>query len=226
MEIIPVIYLYGGKCVSFYKGNKDHMTVYPKSPKNYAAIFTSHGAKTLQIVDKDGENFGIVKEIAKNLPDVKIQLASKIRTMDFLEKVFDSGIYRAVIGVSGNAILKDAIKKYGQDKIFAGIKGKDRIVMTSGNVKEGTEVCEYAKTLAEMGVENLVYHDLWSEGTLIHPNYDELERLVNLTNLNIYMSGGIGDIKHLTLLEKTGAKGALIGKALYEHNFSLDRLFI
>lgn len=202
------------------------MTAYPKSPKNYAEIFASHGAKFLHVVDKDSDNFDVVKEIAENLPNIKIELAAKIRTMDFVKRVFDAGIYRAIIGVSGNAILKDAIKEYGQDRIFAGIKGKDRIVMTSGDIKEGTEVSEYAKTLEEMGVENLVYHDLWSEGTLIHPNYDELERLVNATGLNVYMSGGIGDIKHLTLLEKTGAKGALIGKALYENNFSLERLFI
>lgn len=226
MEIIPVIYIHKGKCVSFYKGNKEYETVYPKSPKNYAEVFASYGAKHIHIVDKDGENWKITEKITREIPEIKIQLSAKIRTIDLAEKAINLGVERIVVGVAGREILKEAVEKFGTDRVFAGIKGKDKKIITSENLPPDMEVLDYAEELKKTGVKNLIYHDVWSEGTMIHPNYDEVEKLLHFTDLNIYASGGIGDVKHLVLLEKLGVKGALIGKALYERVFNLERLFI
>ncbi|MBU1992496.1 MAG: HisA/HisF-related TIM barrel protein [Patescibacteria group bacterium] len=224
MEIIPVIYLRGGKCVSFYKGDREHKTMYSQSPLSYARQFAKDGAKYIQVVDKDGgENWHIVEEMIAKVP-VKIQIAAKVRNIEMVDKCFENGIGRVIIGVSGKATLKEAIEKYGPYKIFAGIKGKDRKIITSAGLPEGMEVTDYAETLRELGVKNVLYHDVFSEGSMIHPNYDEAERLVNFTNLNIYISGGISDEKHIKLLADTGVKGILIGKALYEKTLNLREI--
>ena len=57
-----------------------------------------------------------------------------------------------------------------------------------------------------------------AEGTLIHPNYDEADRLFQVTgkHLQIYVSGGISEAKHLKILNKIGVAGAIIGKAFHE----------
>ena len=224
MEIIPVIYISKGKSVSFYKGDLGYVTNYSQSPLSYAKLFHQYGAKYLQIVDKDGGNSKKIQEIIEKVP-IKLQLAAKLRSLEEIEKMLSLGVARVIVGVAGRSILKEAILRFGPDRIFAGIKGKGDNIITSGEIDEKINTTDYAESLKELGVQNLLYHDLWSEGTMIHPNFDAIEKLIYFTGLNVYSSGGTHDEADLVLLKKTGAKGALIGKALYERNFNLASLW-
>ena len=97
--------------------------------------------------------------------------------------------------------------------------------MGYGKTSDGEliDVVDFAEKLIPLGVKEIVYKDERSEGTLIHPNYDEMDRLFLITgnDLKIYASGGISEIKHLLLLKKIGASGAIIGKAFYEKKLSI-----
>ena len=58
---------------------------------------------------------------------------------------------------------------------------------------------------------------------MIHPNYDEADRLFQVTGktLKIYVSGGISEPLHLTTLNRIGIAGAIIGKAFYEKQLTM-----
>jgi phosphoribosylformimino-5-aminoimidazole carboxamide ribotide isomerase len=224
MENIPVIYINKGKSASFYKGDPKHITNYSQSPLSYAKLFHQHGAKYLQIVDKDGGNAKKIREIIEKVP-IKIQIAARLRSMELIEEMLNSGVDRVIVGVAGRGVLKEAITRFGPDRIFAGMKGKNETIVTGGEIGSEVHIADYAGELKELGVQNILYHDIWSEGTMIHPNFDAVEKLIYFTGLNVYSSGGVYDEKDLALLEKTGAKGVVIGKALYEKNFNLSSLW-
>jgi len=225
MEIIPAIYVLGGKCVALYKSSYEQKETYSRTPLEMARSFEREGAKKLYLVDLDGKADNtfrqkeIFKEIAKKLK-IPVMVEAGFNTIEEIREAFNLGAAQVVIRPVATRLVKDAIQQFGADKIFVLIqaKGSGMIGVEKKSYEEAADVIDYAETLVPMGVKNVVYRDERSEGTLIHPNYDEADRLVLITgsNLKIYVSGGISEVRHLKLLKKIGVDGAIIGKAFYE----------
>lgn len=221
MEIIPSISLLDGRCVSLYKGDLAQKTVYSIDPVEYAMKMNREGAEKLHILNMNGieahnlRNIEIVQAITQKIP-AKIQLAGGIRSMESVKKAFETGASEVIIGVGGHAIFKDAIELYGADKIIIGMKAKENTLVTDSDYTGTLDLIDFAHSLVPLGVKKLFYKDLWSEGTLIHPNYDQVDRLILATHIKVYVSGGISEIKHIKLLKKIGAAGTIIGKAFLE----------
>lgn len=226
MEIIPAIYLLNGQCVALYKGSLEQKEIYRKSPLEFAKQFVNEGADALLIVDLDKSEYGsdenneLILEI-RNAISVPLMLAGGIRTMDVIEQAFNNGMNYVVLGVSAESVYKESIQKYGSDKIIVGIKAKGDEVLTDQERKFPLRVIDFAETLPEFGVTKVLYKDVWKEGTEIHPNFDEVDRILQMTPLKVYASGGIGRAKHLKILKEIGTQGAVIGKALYERDIDL-----
>lgn len=229
MEIIPVIYILKGEAVALYKGHIDQKEVYRKSPPEYAKQFVNQGAKMIYLVDLDASEFlddrnlPILKQIRKEI-DIKLMCAGGIRTMEKLKRCLDMGMDHVVLGVSAEGIYKESIDTYGPDKVIVGIKAKGDEVITDKKRKFPLRVIELAEELPQYGVKQVLYKDLWKESTMIGPNYDEPDRILQMTNLEVYYSGGIGKEKNLKTLKRIGVKGAMIGKALYERELNLEEI--
>ncbi|EKD64293.1 MAG: hypothetical protein ACD_51C00028G0019 [uncultured bacterium] len=231
MKIIPNIYLLDGKCVSLYKGKENEQKrVYYKEPFHTARLFESEGAKTIQITDLNGSKTGslyhttIIKKICSGV-DSEIQLAGGIRDMDSVEKAFKLGVSRVILGVSAIRILKEALAKYGSDKIIFGIKGRKNMVDTDLTLEgSAPEVTELAKEVEKTGVTQIIYKDLEMEGALYHPNFDEIERLIYETDgrIAVYSSGGIADEYDIKLLKDAGAAGVIVSRAFMEDVLDLS----
>jgi phosphoribosylformimino-5-aminoimidazole carboxamide ribotide isomerase len=226
MEIVPAIYLLNQQCVALYKGSFEQKDVYRRSPLEYVRQFIEEGASSLLIVDLDKSEFGtdvnkdLIREI-REATDIPLILAGRIRTMEAIDEAFDNGMNYVVLGVSAEAVYKDSLKKYGADKIIVGVKAKGDEVLTDQKRDFPLRVIDFAERLPEFGFKKILYKDVWKEGTEIHPNYDEIDRILRMTPLEVYASGGIGRPKHLKTLKEIGVKGAVIGKALYERDIDL-----
>lgn len=229
MEIIPVIYILDGKAVALYKGQIEQKEVYSKSPLDYAKQFVDEGANKIYIVDLDASEFfrdtnlELVKEIRNNI-DVDLMFAGGIRTMEKVKRSVDMGMNYIVLGVSAEKIYKEAIDTYGSDKIIVGIKAKGDEVITDEKRDFPLRAIELAESLPSFGVKQVLFKDLWKESTMIGPNYDEPDRILRMTGLEVYYSGGIGKEKNLKTLKEIGVKGAILGKALYEKVLYLENI--
>jgi phosphoribosylformimino-5-aminoimidazole carboxamide ribotide isomerase len=58
------------------------------------------------------------------------------------------------------------------------------------------------------------------------PNFDDYQKLSQLTELNVIASGGVSSLEDITKLKKLGLYGAITGKALYERKFELKEAII
>jgi phosphoribosylformimino-5-aminoimidazole carboxamide ribotide isomerase len=183
----------------------------------------SQGAKSIYIVDLDGSNEEEIIKIRSKI-DIEIICAGKIRTLDKVKYLFENGINKIVLGVAAEPIYKDAINQYGADKIIIGIKAKGDEVLTNVKRPFPLRVIDFAEKLSDYGVKYVLFKDMWKESTMVGPNYDEVDRMLNMTDLKVYASGGIGKIKHLDILKKIGTEGVVIGKALYEKNLDLGEI--
>jgi len=230
MEIIPAIYILDGRCVALYKGSFEQKTSYYQSPVDMARFFQRQGAQKLHLVDlnskKEGHfiQAGLIKKISGAV-DIPVQVEASFGNMEDIGLAFQSGASKVVLRPFAFNVIQEAVKTYGPEKVIVEIQSKGSGVIGDGKTSDGEpiDVVDFAEKLVPLGIKEIVFKDERSEGTLMQPNYDEVDRLFLITgnDLKIYVSGGISDPKHLRLLKKIGAAGAIIGKAFFERTISI-----
>ena len=146
--------------------------------------------------------------------------------MEDLEAVFTLGVYRGVIGsaaVKNPEFVQAAAERYG-DRVAVGIDAMDGQVKTDGWIEDsGLDYLEFAKTMEALGVQNIIFTDIATDGMLSGPSYSRLRALRDAVSCRITASGGISNHQDLLNLAAEGMDGAIIGKAYYAGAIDLKR---
>ena len=227
MTIYPAIDIRGGKCVRLFKGDFEQETVFSDFPYEMAKKWESVGGEFLHLVDLDGaragepKNLQAVKEILANV-NIPAELGGGIREISHIEEVLNMGVTRVILGsvaVKNPALVKEACKIYGGDKIVVGIDAKEGIVAVEGwGVSGNVKATELALRMKDAGVTTAIYTDISRDGTLEGVNVKETANLAKTSGLKIVASGGVSsldDIKALKEHEKDGIEGVIVGKSIY-----------
>ena len=223
MLIFPAIDLKDGKAVRLYKGRFDTVHQVADDPLETARTFHAAGARYLHMVDLDGardgarKNSAIVQAAAS--AGLNIELGGGIRSMADLEAVFAMGVWRAVIGsaaVSDPDFVREAVRKYGPERIAVGIDAKDGLVRTSGwEENAGLDYIAFAQQMESIGVKYIIFTDIETDGTLSGPSFSRLEALQEAVSCSITASGGVSSNEDLRQLRDRGLYAAIVGKAWY-----------
>lgn len=231
MLIIPAIDIKNGKCVRLLQGDPDQETVYFNNPVDVARDFEAKGAELIHVVDLDGAfegnpvNKDIVIEIARSI-SIPIEIGGGIRSAGSIDEYLSAGIKRIILGT---AVIEDdfetIIKEY-KEFIIAGIDAKDFKIATHG-WKTVSEISsfEYIKYLHNIGIYEIIYTDISTDGMLMGPNIKSIQKILEgIKNIALIASGGIStnkDILDLNKYSASGLKGCIIGKAIYEKKIDL-----
>jgi len=228
MIIFPAIDLKDGKCVRLVEGKLDKKTIYSDKPEEAALHWQSLGAEYLHIVDLDGAFEGVPKNLSvieKILAVIKIpvQIGGGIRTLDTVKLLLDLGIKRVILGtaaVSEPNLVKEAIEKFGSDRIVLGIDARNGRVAVKGWAEESDiDAKELALNMKKIGIERIVFTDIKRDGTLKGPNIEATKEMALATGLKVIASGGVSsidDLKELKEIEQYGVEGVIVGQALYK----------
>lgn len=231
MEIFPAIDLRDGQAVRLFQGDYDQMTVYSKNPVDVAKQFKAKGAKNLHLVDLDGAkdghlvNFQSIKEIVSNA-GLFVEVGGGIRDEERICQYLDLGVGRVILGtiaVKDPEFLEKMVCKY-KEKIAVGVDVKDGFVAING-WKEVTEEkgMDFCQRMAKIGVKTVIYTDISRDGGLKGTNLKAYEELSKIKDLDIIASGGISFESEIIALKET-VQGAILGKALYDGLFDLERV--
>lgn len=189
------------------------------------------GANRLHLVDLDGAasgksaNLEVIKKIASNLL-IPVQVGGGIRSIQAVKTLVTSGVDKIILGTSAveKPELVSEISANFADSLIVSIDANDGKVATRGWVQQTeTKADELIKRMMDVGVKQFVYTDISRDGTLTEPNFSALFELIDKFNASFIASGGICKINHLKMLAKLGAKGAIIGRALYTGDIDLKR---
>lgn len=223
MIVLPAIDLKDGAVVRLHKGEFHTVHRVADDPEVTARAFMEAGARYVHMVDLDGakdgvrKNSGIVRQIAAL--GLCVELGGGIRTMDDLHAVFALGIYRAVIGsaaVSNPALVSEALKQYGHDRIAVGIDAGNGIVKTAGWTEDsGLNYLDFAREMEALGVKKIIFTDIETDGTLEGPSFERLAALRAAVNCDIIASGGVSCNRDIRQLRDMGMHGVIVGKAWY-----------
>lgn len=239
MQLFPAIDLRGGACVRLYQGDYDRQTVYGNDPVAQAEAFAAEGADVVHVVDLDaaltGEpvNRGVIARICERL-EIPVQVGGGVRTIEAANALFEAGVHRVVIGTAAlenPQLVADVVDAGG--RVAVGLDARGDEVATHGwTERTGRTVTELADRFAETGVDALVVTEISRDGTLEGPDEAGLRALLAATSIPVVASGGVGSLDHLRSLAGVAVKGAdgvtrrfegaIVGRALYEGNFTVS----
>ena len=223
MEIIPAIDLMDGKCVRLYQGDYQQKVEYENAPVEMARLFEKEGAHRIHVVDLDGAKAGFpmnirsIEEICAAV-SIPVEVGGGIRNIKNADELFSVGVDRIILGTAAledKTFLLEALAKY-KDKVVVGVDAKDGMVATHGWIETSSALAtEFAQKMHHIGVESIIYTDIRRDGTLTEPNYQALEEMIKSFDGKVIASGGVSNISQLQKLRELGARGAIIGKAIY-----------
>ena len=231
MLLIPAIDIRNGNCVRLLQGDPDKETVYSSNPVDMARDFEEMGARLIHVVDLDGAftgdtvNFDLIARIAASVK-IPIEVGGGIRTTDAVQRYLDAGIGRIILGtVVLRPQFSGIIEKFRKN-IIAGIDARNSMVATHGwkNISE-INALEFIKELKNIGIREIIYTDISTDGMLSGPNFSSIEKiLTDIGGIDLIASGGISsyaDILKLKEFTGMGLKGCILGKAIYDRRIDL-----
>lgn len=237
MLVIPAIDLKDGQCVRLRQGRMEDSTVFSDDPVEQAARWVEKGARRLHIVDLNGAFAGtpvngeIVAAIARQFPDLPIQIGGGIRNLEAARFYIDAGVSYLIIGtqaVKDPEFVQAACAEF-PGKIIVGLDAVDGKVATEGwaDVSE-LDVIDVVRRFTGMGVVAIVYTDISRDGMMQGVNIDATVELAEQSSIPIIASGGIAklaDIVDLKAACKTttgaGIIGVITGRAIYDNKLDL-----
>jgi len=231
MRIYPAIDIKDGKCVRLLQGRFDQVTTYGDDPAAMAKKWEALGGEFIHVVDLDGALKGnaasaeAISAICRNV-GVPVQTGGGVRSMEDIELRLSWGINRVILGtvaVTDPDFVRRAVDKFGE-RVVVGIDAKDGMVATHGwEAVSELDAVEFARKMADIGVRNIVYTDIATDGMLTGSNVAAMQAMADAVGggCNIIASGGIGSLQDILALKPTGVEGVIVGKALYTKRVDL-----
>jgi phosphoribosylformimino-5-aminoimidazole carboxamide ribotide isomerase len=232
MIIFPAVDLKAGQVVRLAEGDMDRATVYADDPAAQAVLFAEQGAEFLHVVDLDGafagkpENAGAVEGIIAAFPG-HVQLGGGIRTPETVERWFNLGVSRLVIGtaaVKDPDFVRDMAAAWPGGIVVA-VDARDGMVATEGWADiSDMPVIDLARRFEDAGVASLLFTDVGRDGMLTGCNIEATVDLARAVELPVIASGGVAglaDIRVLSLHAQDGIEGVITGRAIYDGRLDL-----
>lgn len=231
MKVFPAIDLMDGKAVRLHKGERASATVYSEDPPSLIKNFVDSGAERIHVVDLDGAFSGrrVHGDVVERLvaaSSVPIQVGGGIRDRSALGAVFSSGAGFAVLGtavIDSPELVREACRDH-PGRIIIAVDARDGEVAVEGWVKgAGTSAIELGKRVADWGAAGLLYTDVSRDGMKTGPNIEATVELMKATGIPVIASGGVSSLDDLRALAHAGVEFVVVGRALYDHRFTLEQ---
>jgi phosphoribosylformimino-5-aminoimidazole carboxamide ribotide isomerase len=231
MDIFPAIDLYEGHVVRLTRGDYAKKTVYSGNPAEVAQRWESAGCRWLHIVDLEGAKAGrvlhwrVLESIRKSV-HCRIQFGGGVRSEDDIRRILEMGVERIILGTKAleDAFLTSTLGKFGAN-IAVSLDIKDGCVQTRGWLHGASvTLSDAVDTLNRFPISTIIYTDIKKDGMMAGPNLPEFEKVLTACKARVLLAGGvsgIGDIKICKAINRENFGGVIIGKALFEPDFSL-----
>ena len=228
-EVIPAIDLRGGRCVRLLQGDYAKETRYSEDPVSVAKQWSELGSPRIHVVDLDGAKDGspaqveVMAAICRAV-SVPVEVSGGMRKLEHIRTALEYGAGRVQLGsaaVKDPALVRAAVAAFG-DAIVVSIDAREGMVQTDGWLEASTvRAVDLAREMVAAGVARIMFTDIGRDGMLTEPNYAAYEELLAALRCPVVASGGVSKVEHLVRLAQIGCEGSIVGKALYEGNFTL-----
>jgi phosphoribosylformimino-5-aminoimidazole carboxamide ribotide isomerase len=234
MIIIPAIDIINGKCVRLTKGDYAQQKIYNENPVEVAKQFAGAGLERLHIVDLDGAKAGkiinlSVLEAIASATGLVIDFGGGIKNINDVASILNAGASMATIGslaVKHPELLEEWLMEFGAGKFLIGADVLDGKIKISGWLEDGgIDIFSFIGKMIGLGVTNIFCTDISKDGAMEGPSVELYKQIMEQhPEINLIASGGVTTMDDVKELKAIGCSGAIIGKAIYEGNITLQQL--
>jgi len=232
MIIFPAIDIKDGNCVRLFKGDFSTVEKVASDYLETAKSFESAGAKWIHMVDLDGAKEGrpVNTKIYTNVAEktnLKVELGGGIRNLETIQEYLDMGISRVILGsvaLKNPELVRNAVEKFGSEKIAVGIDAVNGMVATEGWLDTSdVNYIDLANEMISAGVKYFIFTDISKDGTLSGVNKEQLKALADATKgrCNITASGGVHTMDDIITCKNMNLYGTICGKSIYKGTLNL-----
>ena len=228
--IFPAVDILGGKAVRLTQGDYQKVETYYEDPLEAVASFIRAGAECLHLVDLDaartGENVNLpaIRKIVQN-SGLFIQTGGGIRDEVAIDRLLSAGVNRVILGtavVENHDWVVQMMQKY-HEYIAIAVDARDGKAAIRGWAETSQwETLDLCKQLEKEGMRTLIYTDISCDGIGQGAKVSAYQALRGVLSCTLIASGGVGVLKHLEELKRTGVDGTVIGRALYSGSIKLE----
>lgn len=233
-SVIPAIDLRAGRVVRLRQGDYARETTYQYDPIVLAGEYAAAGAQWLHVVDLDGARSGNLDNLqtiaALARCGLRIQTGGGVRDEDDLQRLFDAGADRVVVGsvaVCDPERVMEWLQRYGPQRLTIALDtryrhGAWRLASAGWTQDADTLLDELAPQLAAAGGVHLLCTDIDRDGMMSGPNLDLYAHLLErVPQVSIQASGGVRDLADVRAVRDGGAAAIILGRALLERRFGI-----
>ncbi len=220
--VMPAIDLKERKCVQLVQGDPRRKIVELEDPLSVAKHWIKLGAKRLHVVDLDGAiegrriNQDIVEEIAKLS---EIEYGGGLRSYEEAKEFLERGIHKIILGtlaLKNPEIVKKLSKEFGSDRIIVALDCREGYVVIKGWKEKTSIKAEKAVKVFENVVDEVLFTNVDVEGKMSGIDIKIIENFIKSTSVAVIVSGGISSVEDIKAIKDLGARGVVVGSALYK----------
>lgn len=237
-KIIPVIDILNSKAVHAKKGDRSKYNPL----KSY--LFNSSNPVEIIKILKDKYNFDLfyiadLDSIIKKAPNFKI--LNQILEISNVNVILDPGIFdlediyqfqklkikNLIIGLETIKSFKEIIQCSQiinpNEIIISFDMYKGRILSNAKDIKSQTPI-NLIKKFYSFGIKNIILLDLYRVGQKLGGIPPLYRKILHSFNGNVFVGGGIKNLKNILEIEKQNFSGVLIATALYDGTIDIEKL--
>ena len=218
--VIPAIDLKEGKVTRLVQGDFERISVQLDNPVEIAEKWVREGARCLHVIDLDGAYHGKLKHhdiILKIAEKCEIQVGGGLRSREEIEALLKAGITRVILGtvaIENPEFVKELAELYPA-RIMVAIDSKaGKVALEAWRKTSNLTPFEVIKLFEDYDV-SFLYTNIDVEGLVEGTDYERIKEIVKSTSSDVYVAGGISSLEDIKFVWETGARGVIIGSALY-----------
>jgi phosphoribosylformimino-5-aminoimidazole carboxamide ribotide isomerase len=231
MKVLPAIDIKDGNCVQLVGGKPGTEKVKIENVLGVARRWQDSGAEMIHIIDLDsalgtGSNEGLIEMLAGDL-SVPVQVGGGVRTLDQVERFFDIGCERVIVGtraVQDRKFVEDVSAQYPNGIVVALDSVANEVLIRGWQEGSGKDLLELAKDLSSLPIFGFLYTNVEVEGRLQGIDPIPIKALKESTDKPLIVSGGITSMDDLELLSKMGAHSVVVGMAIYTGRIDFSKV--
>ncbi|MEM0343313.1 MAG: 1-(5-phosphoribosyl)-5-[(5-phosphoribosylamino)methylideneamino]imidazole-4-carboxamide isomerase [Thermoplasmata archaeon] len=222
MMVLPAVDIKDGKCVQLVGGKPGTEKVVMDDAVDVAMRWQSEGADMIHVIDLDsalgsGSNEALIEKLVGQL-DVPVQVGGGVRTLEKVQRLFDIGVERVIVGtkaIEDRRFLEELSAQYSDGIVVALDSISSEVLVRGWQEKSGKDLLDLAKDYSSLPIFGFLYTNVEIEGKLQGIDPVPIRALLDTTDKPLIVSGGITTLGDLDMLARMGVNSAVVGMAIY-----------
>jgi phosphoribosylformimino-5-aminoimidazole carboxamide ribotide isomerase len=143
------------------------------------------------------------------------------------KRVLESHVSKVIIGTEtlpSASLVAEAIGLFGSEKVMVSLDLMGNRVISGFELGAFKDPVALLREFQEAGVSQIIVLDLCRVGSGEGVNVPFLREVLRNIKANVYVGGGVRDVKDLVALKDIGVFGVLVATALHSGKISLKEL--